>query len=141
VNFLPYAHSPTNPVVSSDGYIRLPLAALSRLSFIHLMSVPDSELLQELKTQSVAAQNAGFSEWVSDTTPEISVGWGWFLHKKSKRLFLAPEFIRSNVMLTDVHGYDLGKTTTSNLFSTWLADYDWQNAVLNELNIPMLQDC
>jgi len=127
--------------MSADGYIRLSLATLSNLPFTHLASEIDPDFLVELKTQTVAAYAAGFSEWISDTTPTISIGWGWFIHNRSRRLLLAPEAIRSNVMLIDSHGYDLGTATTSHLFRTWLAAYDWQRPVSNALGTFVISAC
>jgi hypothetical protein len=129
------------PTISPDGYIRLPLATLTSLPFIHLTSDIDPQFLAELKSQTVAAQTAGFSEWTSDTTPAISLGWGWFIHNQSKCLLLAPDIVRSNVMLIDIHGYDLGTAVTSNLFCTWLAVYDWQKVVSCELRAFMVSSC
>jgi len=117
------------PAISSDGYIRLHLDHLSALRFVHLASDRDASFLAELHAKTVPARTAGFCEWVSETTPAVSVGWGWFIHNPSNRLLLAPDAIRSNVMLTDIHGYDLGPIVTSNLFGTWLTVYNWQEAV------------
>lgn len=117
------------PSISPDGYIRLRLASLNDLSFVHLYSESDSDFLQELKGQTVPARDAGFSEWKSETNPAISLGWSWFIHSQSERMLLAPEAIRSNVMLIDAYGYDLGPIQTSNLFSTWLNAFEWQGVV------------
>lgn len=117
------------PSFSPDGYIRVRLASLNALSFVHLYSESDTDFLHELKTQTVPARDAGFSEWKSDTHPAISLGWGWFIHSQSERMLLAPDGIRSNVMLIDASGYDLGPIQTSKLFCTWLSDFEWQGEV------------
>lgn len=117
------------PSLSPDGYIRLPLASLNRLPFVHLYSDSDPDFLDELRAQTVPARSAGFSEWKSDTSPAISVGWGWFIHSQNERMLLAPDGVRSNVMLIDAHGYDLGPAKTSSLFCTWLASFNWQGDV------------
>jgi hypothetical protein len=124
------------PAVSRDGYIRLSLEHLSRLPFMHLASDIDASILEDLQLQAVPALAAGYSEWISATTPAISLGWSWFVHSRSHRLLPAPEAVRSNVMLVDVHGYDLGPTATSFLFTTWLATHDWQYAVTESVGIP-----
>jgi hypothetical protein len=124
------------PAISRDGYIRLSLEHLSQLPFMHLASDIDATILQDLQHQAVPALAAGYSEWISNTTPAISLGWSWFIHRRSHKLLPAPEAVRSNVMLVDVHGYDLGSTTTSFLFTTWLAMHDWQHAVTASLDIP-----
>jgi hypothetical protein len=124
------------PTVSHDGYIRMSLKHLSELPFVHLASDIDPAILEELQMQTVPARAAGYSEWVSDTTPAISLGWSWFVHSQSRQLLPAPEAVRSNVMLVDVRGYDLGQTATSLLFGTWLATHDWQHEVCNAIDIP-----
>ena len=117
------------PVVSTDGYIRLPFNRFIELNFVHVGSDCDAALLAELNSLTVPALAAGFSEWISNTTPTISVGWGWFLHSRFRRVQLALDIVRSNVMLIDAHGYDLGATVTSRLFGTWLEDHNWQDDV------------
>jgi hypothetical protein len=123
--------------MSPDGYIRLSLAALSSAPLVHLFSTVDHHFLQELLEQAVPARSAGFSEWKTATAPEISIGWGWFVHDKLGRLFLAPDGIRSNVMLIDALGYDLGAVKTSNLFCTWLSIFEWKETVNNALGHPL----
>lgn len=117
------------PALSTDGYVRLPLASLNALPFVHLFSESDDEFLRELRVQTVPARSAGFSEWQSDTDPAISVGWGWFIHEESEAMMLAPDGVRSNVMLVDMQGYDLGPARTSHLFCTWLNSFPWQGVV------------
>jgi hypothetical protein len=117
------------PTMSTDGYVRLPLASLNGLSFVHLFSESDGEFLRELRVQTVPARSAGFSEWKSDSEPPISLGWGWFIHEESDAILLAPDGVRSNVMLVDKQGYDLGPIRTSHLFCTWLNTFPWQNVV------------
>lgn len=121
----------TTPIMSPDGYIRLRLSCLDTLPFVHLVSASDDELLQELQSQTVPARRAGFSEWVSDTVPPVSVGWGWFIHSDTERIMLAPDGVRSNVMLIDRSGYDLGPETSTRLFGAWLSSFEWQ-PVVNE---------
>lgn len=118
---------------SADGYIRLPLSRVSTMRFEHLGSNANAEFLAELKEHALPASNAGFSEWASDTTPAVSLGWGWYIHDTSNRVLLAPDPVRSNVMLTDLRGYDLGPVATAHLFNAWLAGYDWQDNVSTAL--------
>jgi len=124
------------PTVSHDGYIRLSLKHLSELPFTHLNSDVDPEILEDLQMQTVPAAAAGYSEWTSITTPAISLGWSWFVHSRSGQLLLAPEAVRSNVMLVDARGYDLGQMATSFLFATWLATHEWKNVVSTAVDIP-----
>jgi len=104
------------------------------MPFVHLFSESDMGFLHELRSQTIPARTAGFSEWVSETNPSISIGWGWFVHSDSERMLLAPDAVRSNVMLIDMQGYDLGAQKTANLFSSWLNAFEWQSAVCLALN-------
>jgi len=117
------------PSLSHDGYIRMRLAHLNTLSFVHLYSESDAGFLYELHNQTVPARAAGFSEWTSDSTPAVSIGWAWFIDQASDRMLLAPEDVRSNLMLIDLHGYDLGPRMTATLLFAWLSGFDWQSEV------------
>lgn len=128
------ANLPRALAVSPDGYIRIRLSCLDVLPFVHLFSESDDGFLQELKAQTVPARHAGFSEWISDTSPPISIGWGWFVHSDTRRMLLAPDRVRSNVMLVDVQGYDLGPQKTASLFGAWLGAFEWQPTVSTALN-------
>lgn len=143
MNKLHCSHGNAHPIIplSPDGYIRLSLKKLCSLHFLHLASDLDESLLYELNQQAVPAETAGFSEWISDTNPAISVGWGWFVHSDSHRLLLAPDAIRSNVMLLDIFGYDLGPLTTSKLFSIWLNTHDWQPSALSRIEFASSCQC
>jgi hypothetical protein len=142
ISTCPYLYLPPHPlamrapILSPDGYIRLPLASLDRLPLVHLFSESDTDFLEELQAQTVPAKTAGFSEWRSATEPAVSLGWGWFVHNDSDRIMVAPDGVRSNVMLIDRHGYDLGQMRTSNLFSTWLNAFEWQAVVSMALHGP-----
>jgi len=122
------------PAISHDGYIRLSLRHLDELPFIHLDSAFDPEILEELQARTIPACHAGYSEWISNTDPAISIGWSWFVHADSRRILPAPEAVRSNVMLVDARGYDLGPAETSMMFATWIATREWTPAVQDVLD-------
>lgn len=110
------------------------MANISAMPLLHLFSEVDGGLLEELRIQAVPARSAGFSEWKSDTSPAISIGRGWFIHSRSNRVCLAPDGVRSNVMLIDALGYDLGALKTSTLFCSWLSNFEWQHIVSSTLH-------
>lgn len=117
------------PKLSPDGYIRLPLADFMEFSFLHFYSESDADLLQELRAKTIPARLAGFTEWKSESSPTISIGWTWFIHDKSNAILLAPDRVRSNLMLRDVQGYDLGPQNTAELLSAWLNIFNWTETV------------
>jgi hypothetical protein len=120
--------------MSPDGYIRLPLGSLVSLPFVHLFSHTDTGFMEDLRDTSVAVSAAGYSEWKSETRPDISLGWGWFVQAQSGQMLLAPDGVRSNLMLIDTTGYDLGPLRTSSLLHTWLQAFEWQGTVKNALH-------
>jgi Domain of unknown function (DUF4902) len=83
-----------------------------------------------LQAQAILCKVAGFSECRSDTSPAISVGWGWYVHTQSNLPVLAPDAVRSNVMLVDKLGYDLGNIITAGMLNAWLNLFNWQSWVL-----------
>lgn len=109
------------------------------MKFVHMFSECDTDFLDELVTQTVAASIAGFSEWRSVSAPVVSFGFGWFVHTESKRLTLAPEGVRSNTMMIDAIGYDLGPARTSHLLWIWLCGFEWQSSV--SAAVPNLLAC
>lgn len=123
--------------ISPDGYIRLSFATFSALPFVHLFSECDELLQHELQSQTIPANFAGFSECVSATTPAISLGWAWYIENDTDSLLLAPEPVRSNVMIIDMQGYDLGVSGTANLIGEWLQHFDWQAMVKLALRVPV----
>ncbi len=116
-------------MLSPDGYIRLSIDDLVALPFSHLGSWSDPGFHCELIEQSIPSRTAGFSECRSDTTPAISLGWGWYVHSQSNCLLLAPDAVRSNVMLIDKYGYDLGNLVTTGMLNAWFTLFDWQSWV------------
>ena len=127
-----HSRPPQTPilVISPDGYVRLSIEQLTLLPFIHSGSFPDFDFQEELQAQDVFCKVAGFSECRSDTTPAISVGWGWYVHSQSSLLLLAPDAVRSNVMLIDKYGYDMGTIVTAGMLSAWLGLFNWQSWAL-----------
>jgi hypothetical protein len=116
-------------VLSKDGYIRLPLKQLLRLKFAPIISAPDKNILAELAADGQAAAEAGYTEWITQTDPCISVGWDWYRDKSTQRVLFAGNDVRSNVMLVDTRGRDLGMHLTAVLMSAWLTTFNWQETI------------
>jgi Domain of unknown function (DUF4902) len=121
-----HSYAPLVLKISRDGYIRIAFSDLTSLPFLHLCSEHDPDFCEELQAKAIPSRIAGFSECRSDTTPAISLGWGWYVHDAANCLMLAPEPVRSNVMLIDKYGYDLGNVATAGVLSAWFALFDWQ---------------
>ncbi|MGQ5524302.1 DUF4902 domain-containing protein [Chitinimonas sp. PSY-7] len=116
--------------LAPDGLIRLTFADLCNIPLRQHMIWQDTDLLLELKGLGIKPSLAGFCEWVSDTaTPQISIGWAWFLPSTTERAILAPGGVSSNVMLRTQTGYDLGSTKTAELLLAWVTSLDWQGFI------------
>ncbi|WP_424192122.1 DUF4902 domain-containing protein [Ampullimonas aquatilis] len=127
--------TPAMPLtLSPDGYIRLTFDRFQHLELEHVCSSIDSEVGSLLTENAIPFANSGFTEWQSHTTPVISLGWDWYEDATNHKMLVAPSTIRSNVMLRDKNGYDLGPAMTSMLLHTWLSSFDWQHTLTQQLN-------
>ncbi|MHB1441079.1 MAG: DUF4902 domain-containing protein, partial [Cuniculiplasma sp.] len=71
-------------MLSQDGYIRITQEEMVDTPLIHLISDLDQE--EEDKDHSLGATRtciSGYTEWVSDQPPVITVGWDWRLDSES----------------------------------------------------------
>lgn len=117
------------PSISLDSYIRLTLQELLETSFENVYNELDTDLVAELLDRGIPADRAGFSEWVSKTTPAIAIGFTFFTSPADPGVPIAtPEKIRTNVMLTGIQGYDLGDVNNETL-RLWLEFFPWKMAV------------
>lgn len=114
---------------SLDGYLRLSMPALRALPFRHLFSDLDPDLQKELHALGIATSCAGCSEWVAGSRLEISVGWSWYVDAPTGHMLIAPEEVRSNLMLIDACGYDLGPLHSAYCLRSLLPLLDWKNTV------------
>ena len=133
-------HPSTTPSASYvDGYVRLQESALAALQFVHVDSALDSGLLAELRTEGVDANSAGYTEWHharSASTPQITLGWDWYVDRASGALLVAWGDIRSNVMCTDPRGLDLGMAYTAQALLRRVAGLNWPNTVAQAALAP-----
>jgi Domain of unknown function (DUF4902) len=129
---------------STDGYIRLRRSDLSDIQVAHLFSAVDQDAPMVTGEGAVQTEITGYTEWASRTKPAISIGWDWSLQMFKGR----PQCVRygdprSNLMLTDGYGYDLGMRGTSEALGQWVdsaLDFStgspmWQNRVLSAVRI------
>ena len=115
--------------VSEDGYVRLTLSAFRAIPLRHLVSDLDQDTASS--RNAIGASEAtilGFTEWVSDTLPALSVGWDWYLDTTSGQArYVRDGEIRSNVMLVEPGLGDLGGWATSETLCAAIDALDWQS--------------
>lgn len=120
--------TPCEPSVDHDGYIRLSIPELYSLSFEHLVSGLDEEQVFALNTNQTAI--TGYTEWISQSHPTVSIGWDWSLgalpHPTLPRRMGYP---RSNLMLIDTEGCDYNDALNEALLMQWIDQLVWQETV------------
>ena len=125
-----HPHMPQdNPmlIVSSDGYIRLTHAELSQETLIHLISGLDENTEH---CHDSLTDITGYTEWVTDNTPTISMGWDCQLGSTTKpeQLIRISE-IRSNIMLHNHEKIELGVQKTNEFLEIIIEKFNWQTLV------------
>ena len=71
--------------IAPDGYIRLTFEEFRKISLIHLISGLDEDELVSLQEGATITEITGYTEWVSDTIPTISIGWDWAIQQTQVR--------------------------------------------------------
>jgi hypothetical protein len=122
-----------NPSQSSlDFFIRQNESQLLGLQW--QMVHAESDLLSEYLPDGLPPGVwGGFTEWVSAGTPAISIGWDWLMVSNGS-IKLVPDTIRTNLMLVNKHGRDLGIEASAAAVVTMLGCLPWQLRVLSSLS-------
>lgn len=125
-----------------DGYVRLTFEILCHLPLFHLFSGLDEDDHPPLSEGAIPTIISGYTEWVSATTPAITIGWDWLL-TASQGL---PNCVRvseprSNIMLVDAKQGDLGRAMTATLINQAIGAMAWSDTVLKHINSTALSSC
>lgn len=115
--------------VSPDSYIRLTFEAFMKITFVHLISGLDEGKPELLQKGAISTEITGYTEWVSETTPIISVGWDWMIRPTQKKdaYYKRISEPRSNLMLIDSQKRDFGPARTTIQIETVIDEMAWQN--------------
>ena len=116
--------------LSDDSYIRLKLETFLVTPLVHHLSGLDDDKPIIPQEGARLACISGYTEWLSTTTPTLTLGWDWRLvvpHGQSLYVKLGDP--RSNIMLVDAMTHDLGPARTSVLLNTAIAALAWQEEV------------
>lgn len=122
--------------VNDDGYIRLSFDELSQIPLSHLISGLDDEVSRLTQFSAVFSEITGYTEWVTDTKPSISIGWDWILDFSETRSgeYKRVGEPRSNLMLINSKKHDLGDEKTTVLIETIVDEMNWQTVVHNYIS-------
>jgi hypothetical protein len=115
---------------SDDGYLRLSPSRMRAIPLTHLISGLDADCAGAGSVGATLAEVAGYTEWISLTIPALSLGWDWMLESSDRELrYLRVGEPRSNIMLLDHHGRDLGYLPTSVALALFVDEFSWQDTV------------
>jgi hypothetical protein len=115
-----------------DYYVRLPASHLPWLSLRHLRSEIEERTEPNRSPLAPGAQAStlsGYSDWLWDGDPPVNVSWDWEMDAKG-HLALNPHSIRTDLMLIDAQGLDLGHSRTLAALLQRVAREPWHEAVL-----------
>lgn len=117
--------------ISSDGYIRLTFDEFRKISVVHLVSGLDDNPPLQLQNGATYTQITGYTEWISETTPAVSIGWDWILQSIPFKdiLYRRISEPRCNLMLIDSQRHDFGELKTATLIETVIDEIAWENIV------------
>lgn len=119
-----------NLTLSDDGYIRISFSQLHTIPLFHLLSGLEKSYPANIFRGAIETEIAGYTEWVSNTRPAITIGWDWVMgalnHVILLRRINAP---RCNIMLQDLSKQDLGPANTVEQLEVFIDKMDWQATV------------
>lgn len=117
--------SPTN-----DGYIRLTKKFFGKINMRHLVSGIYMASRKLQNKVDMIDQIEGFTEWVSDTKPAVSLGWDWKLDvTENPPLYRRCGLPYSNIMLTDNSKANLDMNETERLITSTVDQLGWEKEV------------
>ena len=108
--------------ISTDGFIRMNENQLMSYPLQHIISTVESR-----HTEASQIFYYGFTEWATSQTPALSTGWDWELIENNgittvKRVGLP----RSNIMIVDVSGMDIGFDINETLLEKKIDTLFWE---------------
>ncbi|MFT6914845.1 MAG: hypothetical protein ACJAWL_001144 [Motiliproteus sp.] len=118
--------------LSDDGYVHLPLSELERISMQHLYSGLDEEHVPPSFEGASLTEICGYTEWVSLTSPALSVSWDWRIDLMNQIAICGLPY--SNIMLFDDCRRDYEVDETLRFLGKWLLTFDWQSEVKTSIN-------
>jgi hypothetical protein len=130
---------PSAPVPSQidiamfDTYVRLPVADLAGTKPWHLQSGVDEDPLETADSDGTLN---GFTEWAAGNQPVLSMGWDWTFDRESRLLTAHWHTLRTNIMVVNDGGADLGREGTRTCIADLMTTVGWESATAHALGLP-----
>ncbi|MFJ0397032.1 DUF4902 domain-containing protein [Acinetobacter baumannii] len=116
--------------ISADGFIRMNENQLMNYPLQHLISIVESTQIEDSQILYY-----GFTEWVTSLTPALSTGWDWeFIEYNGITSIKRIGRPRSNIMIVDVSGTDIGFEVTETLIEKKIDTLFWEQFIYAQIN-------
>jgi len=127
------ASIPPHVSISTDGFIRMNEDQLMTYPLQHVVSIIESTQIEE--SQIVYR---GFTEWATLKTPALSTGWDWeFIEQNGFATLKRIGLPRSNIMIVDVSGTDIGFDVTETLIKRKIDTLFWEQFIYTQINTTL----
>jgi hypothetical protein len=124
---------PPHVSISTDGFIRMNENQLMTYPFQHVISIIESTKIGD--SQIVYY---GFTEWATLKTPALSTGWDWeFVEQNGLSTLKRIGRPRSNIMIVDVSGTDIGFDVTETLIKRKIDTLFWEQFIYAQINTTL----
>lgn len=116
--------------ISADRFIRMNENQLMNYPLQHLISIVESTQIEDSQILYY-----GFTEWATSLTPALSTGWDWeFIEYNGITSIKRIGLPRSNIMLVDVSGTDIGFDVTGSLIEKKIDSLFWEQFIYAQIN-------
>ncbi|MEQ1065487.1 DUF4902 domain-containing protein [Acinetobacter sp. XH1741] len=127
------ASIPPHVSISTDGFIRMNEDQLMTYPLQHVVSIIESTQIEE--SQIVYR---GFTEWATLKTPALSTGWDWeFIEQNGFATLKRIGLPRSNIMIVDISGTDIGFDVTETLIKRKIDTLFWEQFIYTQINTTL----
>lgn len=120
------------PTMSQDGYFRLSFKQLPSINLHHLHSGLDPERNIEPINYDRASAIEGYTEWITQTVPSISLSWDWKLSIDNKNIICTlAGHPYSNIQITSCSNQDLPEPVSQELLKALIENISWEDTVIS----------
>lgn len=121
-------------VITTDFRIKVHLDFFENLEFVHLHSAPYEEPVSERPLGGILTVINGYTEWISNISPVISIGWDWELCYRNAIC----EYVKTGPAFSNIafHSKDLVHPILNEeeqmqyLLDKKIAQIGWENKIL-----------
>ncbi len=118
-----------------DAYVRILVDDLARIQPSHLQSGADDPPL-DASGPDGGTPLGGYTEWVADAPRTLSMGWDWSFDLGSRQLTALWHTLRTNIMVVDAAGGDLGRERTQSCIADLMNSVHWEAATAEAVGLP-----